>query len=123
MELTPQERKQIERLRKQERQWPLTRWILLGGGVIAAAEGIYILLLLFGLISLHSNTTSLDNAHFSDNILAFAVFWPQCLLMMGCSFWFIAVARRDWHGNIQNRLLLKLLEVQQNQPPGPAKIT
>jgi len=35
MQLTPREQKLIERMRKQERQWPRLRWFMIGAGVFA----------------------------------------------------------------------------------------
>jgi hypothetical protein len=35
----------------------------------------------------------------------------------------MTVAIWDWHGNINRRLLLKLLEAQQTQSTSPCKIT
>lgn len=37
MQFTPQEMKLIERLRKQERRWPRTRWILLAMAALMVA--------------------------------------------------------------------------------------
>src|SRR5437016_1216186 len=108
MQFTPQETKLIERLRKQDRRWPRTRWILLGMAAFILAIYGYVAYLLF---------STLDSQTFSpaDSALLFAFFWPKLLLMtfMACAF--IAVAVRDWHGNVHRMLLLRLLDTQQRE--------
>jgi len=124
MEFTTRELKQIEHLRKQERRWPRTRWILLGTGVILAAVYGYILVLLLHLAFLSENDPArLGDVLSHSNILVFAVFWPNCLLALCYSAWCISVAIRNWHGNTTRMLLLKLLQAQQTQSPDPAKTT
>ena len=124
MELTARELKQIERLRKQERQWPRTRWIMLGVAVFILAVYGYIFFLCYhGLFPSGNNTPAFGDLMSRANILMFALYWPKCLLAYCFSLWLIVVAIRDWHGNINRRLLLKLLDAQQSQSPSPGKIT
>ena len=68
MELTSRELKQIERLRKQERQWPRNRWLMLGAGIFSAAGSIYILVSIYRLLSLSTDATPLDNVILSGKI-------------------------------------------------------
>jgi hypothetical protein len=122
MELTPRELKKIERLRKQERQWPLTRWFMLVGGIITAIEFLFLLGLLFHQLFLTLNDTSaFGSIFFSVNILMFAIHWPTCLAVLYISGWSIITAIRDWHGNINRILLLKLLDAQQSASALSAK--
>jgi len=122
MELTSQELKQLDRLRKQERQWPRTRWIMLTAGVFNAAIYGYVMgMVVHRLFHSGNDPASTGELFSSFNIFLFAFIWPLFLLMICHSGWFIVEAIRDWHGNINRRLLLKLLEAQQNQPPGPNK--
>ena len=108
MQFTPQELKLIERLRKQERNWPRTRWILL----VVAALGFagYGYVAVFLLSTLDSQTTSP-----ADSALLVAVFWPKALLMMIIASGFIALAIRDWRGNAHRMLLLRLLDAHQKE--------
>ena len=114
MELTSRELKQIERLRKQERQWPRTRWIMLGAGIFNAALCFYTLVLELHQLFHPMNDPAGSRDPFSllVSVLSFALGWPACLLMWCFSLWLIVVAIRDWHGNINRRLLLKLLDAQ-----------
>lgn len=51
----------------------------------------------------------------SESALLFAVFWPKALLLMVLASWFLVLAIRDWHGNVERMLLLKLLDAQQKE--------
>ena len=108
MQFTPQEMKLIERLRKQERRWPRTRWILLGMAAFILAAYGYVAYLLF---------STLDSQTFSpaDSALLFALYWPKALLMTVMAGAFIALAVRDWHGNVHRMLLLRLLDAHQKE--------
>ena len=108
MQFTPQEMKLIERLRKQERRWPRTRWILLGMAAFILATYGYVAYLLFGI---------LDSQTFgsADSTLIFAFIWPKLLLMTVMAGAFITLAVRDWHGNVHRILLLRLLDAHQKE--------
>ena len=108
MQFTPRELKLIERLRKQERKWPRTRWILIGMAACGFAIYGYVAYMLF---------STLDSKTFSptDSALLFAVFWPKALLMMVVASWLIVLAIRDWHGNVERMLLLRLLDAHQKE--------
>jgi amino acid permease len=108
MQFTAQEMKLIERLRKQERRWPRTRWILL----VMAAFGLAI----YGYVAYFLFST-LDAQTFSpaDSALLFAVLWPKALLMAVIAGAFIALAVRDWRGNVHRMLLLRLLDAHQKE--------
>jgi len=108
MQFTAQESKLIERMRKQERRWPRTRWIV----VVMAAFGFafygYAAYFLFS--TLDSETLSP-----ADTALIFAFFWPKALLMLILASAFIALAIRDWRGNVERMLLLRLLDARQEE--------
>jgi len=108
MQFTPQEMKLIERLRKQERLWPRTRWILLGVAAFGFATYGYVAYVLFSV---------LDSKTFSpaDTALVFAFFWPKALLMVLLTSAFIAMAVRDWRGNVHRMLLLRLLDAHEKE--------
>ena len=104
MKFTAQEMKLIDRLRKQERRWPRIRWILL---VVAAFS-----LAVYGYIAAQI-VIKLESGQPGDNsTFMVAFFWPKCLLGFCLAAWFIAWAIRDWHGNVQRMLLLRLLDAQ-----------
>jgi len=50
-------------------------------------------------------------------MLGFALFWPKSLMLFGFGVFFIIWAIRDWHGNANRVLLLRLLEAQQKDQP------
>jgi hypothetical protein len=107
MQLTAQEMKLMERLRKRERQWPRMRWMLLG--VAALTVGIYSFILYQIIQKLESG---------EDAMFMVAFFWPKCLLGFCLAGWLIGWAIRDWNGNAQRILLLRLLDAQQNKDAG-----
>ncbi len=108
MQFTPQELKLIERLRKQERRWPRTRWVLLGMAAFILAAYGYIAHMLFSILG--SDTFSP-----ADSALLFALFWPKVILMAGLAGVFIGFAIRDWRGNVHRMLLLRLLDAQRKE--------
>jgi hypothetical protein len=106
MHLTPQEMKLAERLRKQDRRWPRDRWILLVVGAFV--------LLCYGYILVSACCRfDFQNLQATD-VLLFAVLWPKCLIMFLFGTYFIVWAIRDWHGNANRKLLLRLLDQQMN---------
>src|SRR5258706_5593623 len=107
MQFTEQETKLIQRLRRQERLWPRTRWALIGTGVFVAACYTYILVDLYR--SLHFDSLP------SDEVLLFAIYWPKCLLGMLLAVWLITWPLAHWHGNVNRMLLLRLLDAQQSE--------
>jgi len=115
--------KQIERLRKEQRQWPRTRWIMLGAAIfIYAVYGFLLVLYFHGVFPSENDATALGDMMSRTNILMFALFWPKFLVMFCIATWIIIVVIRDWHGNTNRMLLLKLLDAHQSQSPSPAKI-
>ena len=115
MQLTNRELKLVERLRKQENQWPRARWFVLGAGVFCAICASFIVISLFQ----HIDSMLAVHDEFMSRLwlFAFARFWPTCLILFGSSALFIFWSVRDWHGNPNRVLLLKLLEAQQGSEP------
>jgi len=107
MVFTPQELRLVERLRRQERNWPRDRWILLVTGVFVFLAYGYLLVRMLDIVEL-------GNLGDGD-ALFFAFFWPKCLLMFYIAGFLVAWAIRDWRGNTNRVLLLKLLDAQQNE--------
>ena len=91
MQFTPQEKKMIERLRKQERQWPRLRWFTLGAGILGALSAVFIGISL----SKHLDTMLAVHDDFMSRawLFGFALIWPKCLILLGCAalliFWTI----------------------------------
>jgi len=109
MQFTPQEMKSIERLRKQERLWPRTRWLVLGSAAFILA--------VYGFMTWQM-VVMLDSPEFEffdATSMLIAVEWPKCLLAFCVAFWIIAVVIRDWHGNVNRMLLLRLLDDRQKE--------
>jgi len=113
LELTAREKTLAERLRKQERQWPRLRWFLIGTGIFGIVCSGFIVIELLqhidAMLAVHDDVTS------RGWLLGFALFWPKCLLLFGFGAFLIIWAIRDWHGNANRVLLLKLLEAQQKE--------
>jgi hypothetical protein len=107
---TPQETKLIERLRKQERQWPRMRWMWLVAAVFLMADCGFFLLVIYKVLEAEKSS--------SDNAFIIAFFWPKCLLMFCLATLLIILAIRDWHGNVQRMLLLRLLDDRQKETTG-----
>ena len=104
------------------------RWYALGAGIFSAACTLVLVVLLQQMllspedeISSHRDP-SFAGISFASRTLLFAMFWPQCLLMVCVSAFCIVKAVIDWHGNTNRMLLLKLLDARQSQTPTPAKI-
>jgi hypothetical protein len=113
MQFTAREMKLVGRLRKQERQWPRLRWLLLGGGIFFWACYGYIVISLID--NVHSAETGEQDFLSHAWLFGFALLWPKCLLGIAIGAWLIVVAIRDWHGNVNRMLLLKLLDAQQKE--------
>ncbi len=115
MQFTPQEMKLIERLRKKERFWPRTRWVLLGMVVFFLTALCYMAYFLFH---------TLDSETFSpaDSALVFAIVCSKFYLMIGVTVVFLGLAIRDWHGNVHRMLLLRLLDAQQKESARDEKV-
>ncbi len=113
MELTPQERKLVERLRKQQRRWLWGRWFFLVIGVASI-----VLCAMFGFL-LHSLVADSAGVNLDGRIVFFIVLiWTKCCMYFGFALWFLITAWAKWHGDINRTLLLKLLDAQEHQLTG-----
>lgn len=110
MQFTPHETKLIERLRKREKRWPRDRWIILTGAALTLVGYAYVL---FRLIAMLKSDSFTDLPGATALIVAFL--WPKCLFGFCLGSILLGLAIRDWHGNVQRMLLLKLLEEQQKK--------
>ena len=109
MQFTPQEMKLIERLRRQERQWPRARWLLLATGIFVPVCYTPILVRFFGTLRL-DETPQVENLVWK--LFNFLLFYPTCLIGFCLAAWLITLAIIHWHGNAHRMLLLKLLDAQ-----------
>jgi hypothetical protein len=101
MELTANELKLLKRLRKYERQWRYTRWVLVAGGL--ALMGMWAWMLYY--ISTSTQTQGSEEAG-----LFRALAYPKVLFGMIFAATMIGFALRDWWGSPTRILLLRLLE-------------
>src|SRR5579883_2345587 len=108
MKLTANESKLIERLRKRDRQWRFTRWVVLIGGMALIAIWAWMLHYV-----LKSASATRDK---ELQVLIQALAFPKVLFVMFTAALMIGVALRDWHGSATRTLLLKLLEEYQGAP-------
>jgi hypothetical protein len=112
---TPQELKLIERLRKQERRWPRMRWMFLVVAAFLLAEYGF-----FAVVVIHMLDTGKLTTDPTLVLVVLAFFWPKCLLAFCFAAWLIVVATRDWHGNVERMLLLRMLDDRQKETTGDA---
>jgi len=101
MNFSAQERKLVERLRKQERQWRVTRWLLLIMGVGIAAAWSWLLWYTYKLVGA-------DREGVSELLLALA--YPKVLFGLMVAAGMVGFALRDWWGHPTRLLLLKLID-------------
>ena len=99
MNLSPVEIAWVERAERRERLWcPVTRWLLLIVGGLWVGGAIYLIRL----------------SHGAEWLLFFA------FLMLLKAGWMFGIAIRRWHGDMQVRLLLRLLRDLQHPTPNAA---
>jgi hypothetical protein len=111
MKLTAKESKLVERLRKHDRRWRLTRWVLIIGGVALIAVWAWMLRYVFD--------STEDSRDKEAALLLHAFAYPKVLFGMIIGALMIAFALRDWYGSPTRTLLLRLLEEHQAEPFAP----
>ena len=102
MELTQQEQRMVERLRKQERQWRWARWTTLASGIFSAAVCVYIFLLVLPRVQ--------SEKHMASAAMVAAVTFPAVLVFASAATMCLTLVFRDWHGNTTRILLLRLVD-------------
>src|SRR2546430_1224046 len=102
MELTQQEQRMVERLRKQERQWRWARWTTLLVGVFSAGVCFFISSLVLPRIQSEKDMAS--------TAFILAITFPAILIFAGNATMCLALAFRDWHGNTARVLMLRLVD-------------
>lgn len=108
MEITSQEMRLIERLRKQDRQWLWARWFLLAAGILSLALCAACGYVVHRLVS-ESAQGHLD----SDTVFLIVLFWTKCCFYFVFGVWCIIQVWLKWHGDVTRILLLKLLDAHQ----------
>ena len=111
MKLTAKESKLVERLRKYDRQWRYTRWVLVIGGVVLIAMWAWMLHYVFD--------STEDSRDKEAALLLHAFAYPKVLFAMIIGALMIGFALRDWYGSPTRTLLLRLLEEHQAGPCAP----
>jgi len=133
MEFTTHEAKVIERLRKRQRQWPITRWLVLLNAVLLSCfcwAAMTLAIHQFREISslsdsLLSNIRSLPPERVGKQlvdflpiwryqVLAVAVFIPVWIYFSVMTAWHFVIVMSNWRGHAVQMILLKLLDAQQN---------
>jgi hypothetical protein len=110
MQFTPRERKLLEKLRKEERLWPWKRWLGLVMGILLLISVACYGYLLFWLLKV------LGPAHPDSRMVAvIASLMAICAVLLFAAGSLFCIAIRDWHGNVNRVLLLKLLEAQEQE--------
>ena len=109
--------------KKQDRQWPRRRWVLLAVGTLSAIDlALWSYLLVKVLPGVNDTGQNREDA-----AIAIAVLFPKCLVLLAITTWLFKKVITEWHGNVNRMLLLKLLEAQQKEsvkcglPAGPLK--
>lgn len=104
MKFNLQEQKLVERLRKQERSWRFTRWILLLGGLLTSVMWGWVLWFVY---------RSVESEQPKDAALMLSFAYPKVLFGQIAAAAMIGFALRDWWGHPTRLLLLKLIEERQ----------
>jgi ABC-type spermidine/putrescine transport system permease subunit I len=107
MEFTAQEMKQIERLRKQDRQWRWARWLVLAMGLLSATACV-----VFGYAFHYMLSRSAQGQLDSVTLFFLLLFWTKCCFYCLFSVWCFVTAALKWHGDVTRMLLLRLLDTQ-----------
>jgi len=115
VQFTPQELKLIERLRTQERQWARTKWVLL---VTACCLLVTYSCLASILYSHFFNGFAAEASRSDLVLLMFSLSWPVILMMSGIVGFLLGLVIKDWRGNAQRLLLLRLLDARENETRG-----
>jgi hypothetical protein len=113
MQFTPQETRLIAKLRKQNRQWPRTRWLVLAIAVLSIFVCVGWGYFVYSL-TLASNTSPLDSGDF----FVIALLWTKCCLWFWIGTWALVTVSTKWHGDVNRMLLLRLLDAQEKQQVG-----
>ena len=109
MEFTPQQLELLKRLRKQNRQWPITRWILLALGILSVFAST-VVAYAFYLVAFEPPQDSLN----SRTVFMILSIWTICCLNLLFGLWCFTTVYVKWHGDSVCMLLLKLLEKGQS---------
>ena len=95
--------KLIAGLRKEEHNWPRTRWVFLGTAVfLVMVNGCFLAMM----------SRALDSHDLSpaDKSGLFTLIWVDTSLFSVFAGYCIGMAIKYWHGNVHRMLLLRLLD-------------
>jgi hypothetical protein len=87
------------------------RWVLLAGGAIGVVNLVLYGWVFFPLIE----GLSAEGHPDVNDVLVIAVFFPKFLIIVGVTTICFSISWRDWNGNVNRMLLLKLLDAQQKR--------
>jgi hypothetical protein len=111
MQFTQQEMRLVERLRKDERLWPRRRWWMLGLGIFIEVCYAFLVVSMMGHLA-HAQAAK-DAFVLGGLLIDIIMLWPKSLVMLFVGAVLIGWVIRDWRGNVNRMLLLKLLDAQQ----------
>ena len=86
-------------------------WFLLGTGVFSLLCAAFIAIEL--LQHLDTVLANHDDAISRSWLFGFVLFFPACLIFFGSGAYIIGLVTRDWHGNANRAILLRLLESEE----------
>jgi hypothetical protein len=132
MQLKPREQKMVDVWRKQQRQWPVNRWIALIGTALSTFLCVYSMSWAYQEVMMfrHQSELLLSEVNqaspkeaismlvtfdsiWRDNLLAVALIFPFWLLFAACTLYISILLVVNWRGHADRDLLLKLLNEQQ----------
>ena len=108
MHFTPAETKLIEGLRKEERQWPLWRWVFLVVGVLSLVCCVLSGWLLYGIVH-----EGIPNRLEAMDVFVIVLMWTKCCMWFVIGVSFVIRACVKWRGDANRTLLLRLLDERQ----------
>ena len=129
---SPEDLKIIGRLKKQQRDWRIARWIVLVHGLLCLFMGFFLANFEFRLlrdasksqdvlISFMQNHPELQPSQLIADFSTIAdtnqdqfgllIITLACLFFLIKGLWLILLAIVNWHGNPTKQLLLKLVEI------------
>jgi uncharacterized membrane protein YfcA len=107
MEFSKEERRMIERLRKQQRSWRSGRWFMLGSGVLSLGLGVAGLVIVVPFLQRASDAKT-ESAVAAAFMLA--LFHPMIMAFICIAVVTLYCVIRDWQGDSTRTLLLRLID-------------
>lgn len=109
MQLTPRELRYIEAIKRDEGRRRWYRWVSLFGclAILVGASGLFYL----------GFKVAQDDLY--DGAILFSIAFTKAYFYLAFGACMLGMTIRDWNGNMDRILLLKLIESSNSQPPDP----